>query len=158
MTEHSSGIPLSEDEHTLLRRATFGAIALVSQADPGFFAGFKESMAGSKALQDAPEDVRALLLEGGRFPRPTASSPADVEDSVLADLRRAVQVLSAKAPRQAVGFREVVLAAVQAVADASDGVAPAEQRTIDRVRDALAGGLGGQPSVGDTASDAPRHD
>ncbi len=158
MTENSGGVPLTDDEHTLLRRATFGAIALVSRSDPGFFATFKESMAGSKALQDAPAEVRDLLSEGRQFPTPPTGSSAEVEESVLTDLSRAMQVLCAKAPRQVVGFREVVLAAVDRVADASGGVAPAEQRTIDRIRDALSGGLAGERPVGDTATDAPRHD
>lgn len=153
----SSGVPLTDDERALLRRATFGAIALVSKADPGFFATFKEAMAGSKALQDAPAEVRDLLT-GGQLPKPPTGTSAEVEESVLADLKRAVQVLGAKAPRQVVGFRQVVLAAVDRVAEASDGVAPAEQGMVDRIHDALSGGLAGQSPVGDTASDAPRHD
>ncbi|GGK64487.1 hypothetical protein [Ornithinimicrobium pekingense] len=158
MTDQPSGIPLTDDEHTLLRRAAFGAIALVSQADPGFLAAFKESMAGSQALQAAPEDVRSLLSEGGRFPTPPTGTPEQVEAAVLRDLARAVQVLAAKAPRQVAGFRQVVLAAADLVAGADRGVTPAEQGTVDRVREALSGGLAGEPPVGDTAGDAPRHD
>src|SRR5688572_803345 len=137
MSEHT-GVPLTDDEHTLLRRATFGAIALVSRADPGFFATFKESMAGSKALQSAPEGVRELLSEGSLLPAPpAASSPQEAESAVLHDLTRAVQVLAAKAPGQLVGFRDVVLAAAGQVAGADAGVAPEEQRVIDRIRTAL---------------------
>jgi hypothetical protein len=157
VTEHT-GVPLTDDERTLLRRAAYGAIALVSRADPGFFATFREAMAGSKALQEAPEQVRSLLTEGGQFPAPQRGSAAEVEANVLGDLRRAVQVLSAKAPAQVSGFRTVVLAAAGQAAGVSGGVAPAEQSAIDRIRDALAGGLAGEPPVGDTAADAPRHD
>lgn len=158
MSEHT-GVPLTDDDHTLLRRATFGAIALVSRADPGFLATFKESMAGSRALQSAPEGVRQLLSEGSLLPAPpAASTPQEAEAAVLHDLTRAVQVLSAKAPGQLVGFRDVVLAAVSQVAAADAGVAPEEQRVIDGVRGALSGGLAGQPPVGDTATDAPRRD
>lgn len=158
MTENHAGVPLTDDEHAVLRRATFGAVALVSRSDPGFFAMFKESMAGSAALQDAPAEIRALLSEGSPFPSPPTGSPAEVEESVLADLRRAVQVLCAKSPRQVVGFRDVVLAAATRAAEASDGLAPTELETIERIRDALSGGLAGDRPVGDTASDAPRHD
>lgn len=157
MTEHT-GVPLTDDEHTLLRRATFGAIALVSKADPGFFATFKESMAGSKALQDAPPAVRDLLSEGSLLPTPPTGSGEEVDEAVLADLRRAVQVLGAKAPGQLSGFRSVVLAAAERVAAADDGVVPAEQHVVDRIREALSAGVVGEPPVGDTAGDAPRHD
>ena len=34
---------LTEDEQALVKRSAFGAIALVSRSDPGFFAMFKES-------------------------------------------------------------------------------------------------------------------
>lgn len=157
MSEHT-GVPLTDDEHTLLRRATFGAIALVSRADPGFLATFKESMAGSRALQEAPEDVQRLLTDGGAFPAPATGSPEEVEQQVVDDLRRSVQVLCAKAPRQVAGFRTVIMTAAEQVADASGGVAETERRTIEKIHDALASGLAGEAPVGDTASDAPRRD
>lgn len=155
MTEHASSTALTGDDHQLIRRAAFSAIALVSQADPGFFAMFKESMAGSRALQEAPQDVKDLLSEGG-FPAPPTGSKEEVRSAVLADLRRVMQVLKAKAPRQASGFRQVVLAAADRVAEASDGVAPEEQAVIAEVRRALDMGIAGESSVGDSAADAPR--
>lgn len=45
----------TDQERDTIRTGAFGAIALVSNADPGFFATFKESMAGSKALATAPK-------------------------------------------------------------------------------------------------------
>lgn len=133
---------LTEADHTLIRRSTFGAIALVSQADPGFFATFKESMAGSRALQEAPQEVKALLSEGG-FPAPHTGSASEVRAQVMADLREAMAVLGAKAPAQVEGFRQVVLAAADRVAAASRGVAPEEQAVIEEIRQALGTGTAG---------------
>ena len=67
-------------------------------------------------------------------------------------------MLRAKAPAQAEGYRDVVLAAADRVAQASDGVAPEEQEMIGRIRLAVSGGLAGDPPVGDAAADAPRQD
>ncbi|MGC5584168.1 hypothetical protein ACQE98_05390 [Ornithinimicrobium sp. W1679] len=155
MTDTDSSTALTEDEQALVKRSAFGAIALVSRSDPGFFAMFKESMAGSKAFQEAPAAVQELLRDGG-FPTPPTGSPDEVEQTVLDELGRAVDVLRAKAPAQADGYRDVVLAAADRVAQASDGVAPAEQEMIEKIRRAVAGGLAGEPPVGDTATDAPR--
>ncbi len=145
-TEVMTDTTFTEAEHDLIRRSAFGALALVSQADPGFFAMFKESMAGSRALREAPPEVQALLKEGGFPTPPKASSKEEMESSILTELGQAVQVLDAKAPQQAAGFRQVVLAACQQVANASDGVAPQEQAVIDRVTQAL--GQGGVPAPG----------
>lgn len=155
MTDNTQSSHLTEDEQQMVRRAAFGAIALVSRADPGFFAMFKESMAGSKALQEAPPEVQSLLREGG-FPTPPTGTPEEVQSTLMSELSRSMQVLSAKAPSQARGFRDVVLAAADRVANASDGVAAEEQAAIDTIRQALDTGIAGEPSTGDRAADAPR--
>ncbi|WP_122263386.1 hypothetical protein [Ornithinimicrobium cerasi] len=155
-TSQPGSTPFTDDEHELIRRSAFGAIALVSRSDPGFFSMFKESMAGSKALQEAPEGVKALLSEGG-FPTPPAGSPEEVEETLLADLGQTMRVLRAKAPTQAQAYRDVILAASDRVAAASDGVAAEEQQMIEKIRAALSDGIAGDPPVGDTAVDAPRH-
>ncbi|WP_168582590.1 hypothetical protein [Gephyromycinifex aptenodytis] len=126
---------LSKDQHDTIRRAAYGAIALVSQADPGFFAMFSESMAGSKALAAAPEPVRELLAG---VTMPPTGTKEQVESAILADLSESMQIL-ANDPSARDGFREVVLQATQKVAEASDGVAPAEEAMIQRVRAAVSG-------------------
>lgn len=136
MTENTNTTPLTDDERDVIRRSAFGAMALVSRSDPGFFAMFKESMAGSKALQEAPAEVQQLLREGG-FPTPPTGSPQEVEQTVLAELGQAMTTLRAKAPEQAAGFRDVILAAADRVASASDGVAPEETAMITKIRTAL---------------------
>jgi hypothetical protein len=55
----------NDDERDTVRSAAFGAMALVSKADPGFFAMFKESMAGSQAFANASPELQELLKSGG---------------------------------------------------------------------------------------------
>lgn len=134
----------SEEEHDLIRRAAFGAMALVSNADPGFLSMFKESMAGSRALAAAPDGVKSLLKEGGFPSPPMGSSKEEIEGKIVTELGQAVQLLDARAPEQAQGFRDVVLSACDAVANASKGVAPEEQAVIDKVKQAM--GQAGAPA------------
>lgn len=142
MTENTNApTTLTDEEQDLVRRSAFSAIALVSKADPGFFSMFKESMAGSRAFAEAPAGVQQLLREGG-FPTPPTGSPEQVESTTLSELGQAVQILEAKAPQQAQGFKDVILAASDRVANASDGVAPEEQAIIEKIRAALSGAGG----------------
>lgn len=126
---------ISDQDKDVIRRATFGAIALVSKADPGFFATFKESMAGSKALAAAPENIRELL-KGGLI-APPSGGEGGVEQAILGDIRAAKAAL-ADDPAALQGWTGVVESAMQQVAEASKGVAPAEQAMIDKIRAALA--------------------
>ena len=57
----SSMADYSDNERDTVRSAAFGAMLLVSKADPGFFATFKESMAGSKVLAKASPELREML-------------------------------------------------------------------------------------------------
>ena len=158
MTENTNAAALTDDEQDMVRRSAFGAIALVSHADPGFFAMFKESMAGSRAFQEAPAGVQELLREGG-FPTPPTGSPEEVQQTVLSELGQSMQVLQQKAPAQAQGYKDVILAAADRVANASDGVAPEETAMIEKIRAALGGAAGGAPTVTPSAppaDDAPR--
>ena len=127
----------TDAERDTVRNAAFGAIALVSKADPGFFSSFKESLAGSKALASAPKEITEIL-RGGGFPTPPAGDPAAQEAAVMSGLSQAVAVLDAKADGSAEAFKGVILEATQAVAEASDGVSPEEQAVLDKVRTALA--------------------
>ena len=72
----------TDDEKVTLRNAAFGAMMLVSAADPGFFAMFKESMAGAKALATAPPDLRDLF-KGGGMPSVPKGGGAEVEGACL---------------------------------------------------------------------------
>jgi hypothetical protein len=138
----------TDQDKGVVRDAALGALALVSRADPGFFAMFKESVAGSKAIAAAPAGLRELLTAGG-MPTPPQGDAEQVTASVMDKLRSAVALLQAKAPDQVEPFRSVVLEACDAVANASKGVDPAEATVIDQVRTALAGApaTGDEPSV-----------
>jgi hypothetical protein len=127
---------LTQEEQSTIKDAVFGAIALVSKADPGFFATFKESLAGSKVLGAAPAAVQDLFKAGG-FPSPLRGTPEEVQAAVTAKLQEAVATLEAKRADTVQGFRDVVLAAVDAVAAASNGISAAEQAVLDRVKSAL---------------------
>lgn len=127
----------TDAERDTVRNAAFGAIALVSKADPGFFSSFKESLAGSKALASGPKEITEIL-RGGGLPTPPKGDPAEQEQAVMSGLTQAVGILDAKADGSAQAFKGVILEAAQAVADASDGVSPEEQAVLDKVRAALA--------------------
>lgn len=127
----------TDAERDTVRNAAFGAIALVSKADPGFFSSFKESLAGSRALAQGPKEITEILRAGG-LPTPPKGDPAAQEQAVLAGLAQAVGVLDAKADGSAEAFKGLLLEATQAVADASDGVSAEEQAVLDKVRTALA--------------------
>jgi hypothetical protein len=138
---------LTEEEHTLIRRSAFGAIALVSNSDRNFLAMFSESMAGSRALNEAPEEIKELLKEGD-FPKPPTGSPEEVEAAVLGDLNQAASVLDAKSPQQGQAFREVILAACDRVANAVRGVSEKEAAMLEKVRGAVSGAGPATPPPG----------
>ncbi len=127
----------TDDERHTIRTAALGAMAVVSMADPGFFATFKESAAGSRAFAQAPPEIRNLIAGGPMMP-PKASSKEDLEAQVVAAIGQAVAILSGKDPSMLQGFRTVMDAAIQAVAEASKGVTPAEQAAMDKIKAALA--------------------
>ncbi|WP_121158856.1 hypothetical protein [Micromonospora pisi] len=124
-----------------LKSAAFGAVFLVSNAEPGVLSMVKESFAASNAIAGSTGLVREVLTTGG-LPRLSAGSPgelqpAEVEAVALPALRRAVQILSVKAPGELENYRHTVLRAGDEVARASDGVSEAEAAMLDKIRDAL---------------------
>ena len=143
---------LTPQQTDLVRGAAFGAMAVVSKADPGFFAMFKESMAGAKALASAPPEIQAMLKGG--FIAPPAGAADDLEGAVLAQLASARDTLAANAPELLDGFRSVVLAACDATADASGGVSDAESTAIEKIRTILSAGGGASIVPGAAGTDA----
>lgn len=125
----------TNEEHDTIRNGVMGAIALVSQAEPGFLATFKESMAASKALAAAPADF-AQLMKGGMSMPPQASSKEEMVSKLLGNLTQAVQVAS-KDPATAEALKNYVTAACQQVAEASKGVGPEESAMIEQIQGVL---------------------
>lgn len=129
---------LTDEEKMTLKSAVYGAISLVSNVDPGFFATFRESFAASKQLAGSVGVVREALISDG-IPGLPDSSPQELSGIVLPALGRAVRILSAKAPGEVEAFRAIVLAACREVASASGGAKEAENAEIARISDALTG-------------------
>lgn len=128
---------LTADEQLTLRTGAFGAVFLVSNAEPGMLAMVRESMAASGALADASGVVKAALTSGP-LPQLPRDSALEVEATVLPALGEAVRILRAKSPADVAAYRSVVLAAADRVAQAHRGVAPAEAAVIEKIRQALA--------------------
>lgn len=129
---------LTAEELLTLKTGAFGAVFLVSNADPGMLSLFRESFAASGAMSDASGVVKEALTTGP-LPKLPRDSAMEVEAVVLPALGRAVGILSAKSPQDVPVYRSVVLAAAERVARAHRGVQPAEAAIIDRIRDALGG-------------------
>jgi hypothetical protein len=130
MTEYT------DDERQTLRTAAFGAVFLVSHADPGFLATFKESVAGSKALTQVSPQLRDVFKSGG-LPQLPKGSASEVESAVLSALQQSTAILQAKAPADLDGFRTAVVSACDSVAGASGGVKDAETAAVTKVKAAL---------------------
>lgn len=126
----------SDQERQTLRTAAFGAIYLVSNAEPGFVDMIKESMAGSKAFAASSPQLRDLLKSGG-IPKLPTGNPADVESTVLAALTQSTSILESKGQPELAGFRDAVATAVDQVASAADDVSSAEVAAIGKVKAAL---------------------
>lgn len=126
----------TDQEKTTLRNAAFGAMTLVSSADPGFFQMFKESMAGAKAMAGAPPDLRDVL-KGGGMPTIPKGDMAKIESDVVQQLHQGVQILQEKAPQDLEGYRSVIVAACDHVANASKGMSESESAAITKVKEAI---------------------
>lgn len=128
---------LTDEERLILKTGAFGAVFLVSNADPGMLGVIRESVAASGALADASGVVKEALTSGP-LPRLPRDSQLEIESVVLPALDRALRILREKSPADVDAYRAVVLTAADRVARAHDGVAPEEAAVIDRIRGALA--------------------
>ncbi|WP_117212910.1 hypothetical protein [Allorhizocola rhizosphaerae] len=126
----------TEQEIDTIRQAAFGAMTLVSAADPGFFAMFKESMAGAKALASASGELQTVFKSGGLPPMPKGGKD-EMKATVLGALQQSTQIIQTKAPQDLEPFKQVIAAACDQVASASDGVKPEEQQAINEVKSAI---------------------
>jgi len=130
MTEYN------EQERQTLRTAAFGAIFLVSSAEPGFVDMIKESFAGSKALANTSPELRELFKSGG-MPQIPKGSPGDIESSVLNALSQSTSILQSKGGPELDGFRGAVTSAVDQVAAAAGDTSPKELAAAGKVKAAL---------------------
>ncbi|MET8764761.1 hypothetical protein [Lentzea sp. NPDC004782] len=124
----------TEAEGKTLRTAVFGAMVLVSTADPGSVD--EESHAGIRAMTLLPDELRAVIAAAP--PTLPEGSASDVEAGVLAALKDAVRIIDAHDPREVPVFRGAVTEMVRSVAGADGEVAASEKEMVARVVEALA--------------------
>jgi len=129
---------LTADDRLTLKTGAFGAVALVSNVEPGVLALIRESFAASAAMADTSGVVKAALTSGP-LPELPRESELEIESVVLPALARAVAILREKSPRDVRTYRDVVLAAADRAAGAHRGITPREAAMIERIRGALAG-------------------
>ena len=118
-----------------------GAGLFVALVDRGFFDSFKEANALAHHLRDAHEHSDSVLVRdlatGHERPFGMTSSPDEVEQTTVATIKQAVEVLEAKSPEDLPAYRQLVLEVAQSVAEAAKGVSPEENQALDHVRAAL---------------------
>lgn len=131
----------TEDEWTNLQKGVTGAGMLVSVGDMDFTDSFGEATTLAKYLahqreQGGTEFIREVAAtKGTGFGMRT--SKEEIESATLEALRSATTTLAAKAPDEADGYRQLVLGAANAVADAKSGVEPGETAAIGKIEQAL---------------------
>src|ERR1041384_6642371 len=113
----------TEAEGQTLRTAVFGAMVLVSTADPGSVD--EESHAGIRAITLLSDDLRAVIAAAP--PSLPSGSTSDVEAGVLAALRESVAIIDAHEPRDVAIFRAAVTEMCRSVAGADGEVAVTEK-------------------------------
>jgi hypothetical protein len=123
-------------EKQTLRTAAFGAVFLVSSAEPGMMDMVKETFAASKAFAASSPQLRDVLKTGG-LPKVPKGSPADIERGVLEALQQSTTILQTKGQPELDSFRSVVTTAVDQAANASGGTSEAESAAIGKVKAAL---------------------
>jgi hypothetical protein len=127
----------TDDEKQTIRTAAFGAMYLVSNAEPGFADMMKESFAGAKAFGKASPEFKDLLKSGG-LPQVPMGSPDQVESNILNALSQSTAILQSKGAEDLDGFRNAVTNAVDSVAQAAGGgTSQAEAAEIHKVKAAI---------------------
>ena len=133
----------TEAEWEALRKGISGTGLLVSLSDRDFTDTFGEVGALAKYLADQHEHAESPLVrelaETHRTGFGITSSGEKVEAETLDSLRAAVAALTAKAPDEVDGYRQLVLGVADQVANAKGGLAPAETAAIEKVKDAVGG-------------------
>lgn len=124
----------TDEESRTLRTAVYGAMLLVSHADPGPV--LEERFAGLRALTNLSPDLRGVL--GGARPSVPAGTDEEIEPVVLEALRSSMKTLTAKSPEDARDFPRAVLAICREVAEADGVVVEAEDAMVARIEGALA--------------------
>jgi hypothetical protein len=131
----------TQEEWEALQKGLTGAGFLMAVSDRSFFDSFKEAGALARHLADARKSGSSELIRELGETRGTGfgltSSPAEIESETLEALRKAMQVLEAKAPEEADAYRSFVLEVAESVGNAAAGGETAESNTLEKIRSAL---------------------
>jgi len=131
----------TQEEWEALQKGVTGAGFLMAVSDRSFFDSFKEAGALARHLADARKSGSSELIRELGETRGTGfgltSSPAEIESETLEALRKAMQVLEAKAPEEADAYRSFVLEVAESVGNAAAGGEAAESGALEKIRSAL---------------------
>jgi hypothetical protein len=131
----------TQEEWEALQKGLTGAGFLMAVSDRSFFDSFKEAGALARHLADARKSGSSELIRELGETRGTGfgltSSPAEIESETLEALRKAMQVLEAKAPEEADAYRSFVLEVAESVGNAAAGGEAAESDTLEKIRSTL---------------------
>lgn len=131
----------TDQEWEAMQRGVAGSGMLLSLADQDFTDMFGETSALAKYLARQREEgptqlVRELAgLRGTGFG--LTASPQEVEEGTFGSIAAARRALEEKAPEEVAAYRDLVLGAAEAVAEAKGGVAESESAALNRIREAL---------------------
>ncbi|MGW4533614.1 hypothetical protein ACWEOI_21965 [Nocardia sp. NPDC004340] len=126
-------ITLTDQDKSTIRTAAFGALALLSAAG----APHKGSSQGSIALTSATGVVGHVLSTRARDIQLDGKNVAELADQVLPALTAAITLLGAQDPAEAANFRDTVLVAVEATAQAKGDPSPAVTAMARKITAAL---------------------
>jgi hypothetical protein len=131
-----------EQEWEAIQRSVTGAGMLVSLADRDFTDSFGEAKALAKYVGDQRNtsdsalirDIAAVHKSGFGF----GTNPQELETGTLDALRAARAAIGAKAPDDVGAYRDLVMGAANAVAEAKGGgVSDGERAAMDKIAAAL---------------------
>jgi hypothetical protein len=129
-----------EQEWETLEKGVTGAGLLVAVSDKGFFDTFGEATTMAKHLaagsgSDSPliRDLAHTRAHGFSM----RSSPQEIEQQTLDGIRSATEIIGQKSPGDLDAYRAFVIDIAQSVAEAKKGVAPSEEASLGKFKDAL---------------------
>jgi hypothetical protein len=139
----SSKEMFTDDEWHILQWAVSDTMAYISMADSGFWDTFKEATAAAKFMAKAKSDSTSPLvhelagdIKVGRDKQVTHDR-ADMAGEVVARVKEAAALVSAKSPADLGAFKSFLLGVAQATAEATKGIGPHEETALAKLQDAL---------------------
>jgi len=129
-----------EQEWETLEKGVTGAGLLVAVSDKGFFDTFGEATTMAKHLaagsgSDSPliRDLAHTRAHGFSM----RSSPQEIEQQTVDGIRSATALIEQKSPADLDAYKAFVLDIAQSVAEAKKGVAPSEEASLGKIKEAL---------------------